>query len=154
VVPVLLFVVGDRRPSGVHARRLTGVAYGITSGVLIGTAEMALVAVVRIPPDELLATPYLYLFAFAVVLGIAQLQIALQRCRMVLVVSIATIVAKTQLALSFALVLAEGPRLGHAARPMLSAGLALLGAALVLVPRHDLEPRGPRDAGSLIPRKP
>jgi multidrug transporter EmrE-like cation transporter len=153
VVPVLLFVAGDLRPSGLHARRLTGVAYGITSGVLIGTAEMALVAIVRVDPDVLLRTPYPYLFFIAVGLGIGQLQIALQRCRMVVVVSIATIVAKTQLTLSFALVLAAGPRFEHLTPPVLGLGLAMLGTALVLVPRHDLDQRddlGLRD--DLAPR--
>src|SRR4051794_7172997 len=42
VVPMLILVLGDYRPDGRHARPVTGIAYGLSSGFPVGTAELAI----------------------------------------------------------------------------------------------------------------
>lgn len=119
-----------------HARPLTGVAYGISSGVLIGTAEAAMAAIARTPIGSVLTTPFPVLFVLAVGLGIGQLQIALQRCRMITLVFIATVVAKTQLVILTALVL--DPQREIDGLPLsLIGGMTMFTLAITLVPRHD-----------------
>ncbi|NED52781.1 hypothetical protein G3I24_18000, partial [Micromonospora aurantiaca] len=41
-VPVLILVLGDYRPDGRHARPVTGIAYGLSAGFPVGTAELAI----------------------------------------------------------------------------------------------------------------
>lgn len=150
IVPVLIFSLGDTRPEGQHARPLTGIAYGLSAGTLIGLAELALSLQSR---EELtasaLAGPLPYLFALAVACGIAQLQIALQRCRMIIVLFVATVVAKAYLVLASGLL-----HLGSGVAPfsspwLLPPGLALVAAAFFLSPhyetgrRHDFLPGTP-----------
>ncbi|MFF5259981.1 hypothetical protein ACFY4C_13615 [Actinomadura viridis] len=136
VLPVGLFALGDRQPAGLHARRLNGIAYGICAGVLIGLGELSLILSVRhgIDPGLLTSTAYPYLFAAAVGVGVVQLQIALQRCRMVVLIFVATVVAKTYVLLA-GTPLAD-PGAWTSPVPMI-AGVALLAAAFALVPRFD-----------------
>ncbi|GAA3973305.1 hypothetical protein GCM10023085_64760 [Actinomadura viridis] len=136
VLPAGLFALGDRQPAGLHARRLNGIAYGICAGVLIGLGELSLILSVRhgIDGELLTSTAYPYLFAAAVGAGVVQLQIALQRCRMVVLIFVATVVAKTYV------LLAGTPLADPASWPSpahMFAGVALLAAAFALVPRFD-----------------
>ncbi|WP_119727048.1 hypothetical protein [Thermomonospora amylolytica] len=134
--PVAVFVLRDLRPAGGHARPSTGVTLGVTAGALIGTAELALTGMTRLDPSTLAATPYPYLFLVAVGLGIGQLQAALQRHRMVIVVFAATAVAKTHLLLTgtilYRLSWPDGP--GAALLPL---GAVLIAMAVVTLPRHE-----------------
>ncbi|TDC98212.1 hypothetical protein [Actinomadura sp. 7K507] len=134
VLPVGLFALGDRQPAGTHARQLNGIAYGICAGVLIGLGELSLTLSVRHGIDQslLTSTVYPYLFAAAVGAGVVQLQIALQRCRMVVLIFVTTVVAKTY-------VLLAGTPLPDAGtlRIQIFAGTVLLVIAFALVPRFD-----------------
>ncbi|MEW2359177.1 hypothetical protein [Spirillospora sp. NPDC029432] len=142
VLPVGLFALGDRRPAGAHARRLSGIAYGICAGVLIGSGELALTLSVRHGLDWTLltSTAYPYLFAAAVGVGVVQLQIALQRCRMVVLLFIATIVAKIYVLLAGT---SPGDPSSWTSGAHLLAGTALLVAAFALVPRFERVPPRP-----------
>ncbi|MGI8329249.1 hypothetical protein ACRYCC_04745 [Actinomadura scrupuli] len=132
VLPVALFSAGDLRPMGQHARPLNGVAYGISAGILIGAAELAVKGLSESRADAP-ATVYPYLFVAAGGLGVAQLQIALQRCRMITVVFVATVIAKTYLLIAATLLFGGG----RVSVPVLTAGLLLIGLAVTIVPRHD-----------------
>jgi hypothetical protein len=133
VLPVLVFSLNDIRPEGQHARPLTGLAYGISAGVLIGLAELALSLQSGPIPDAGPAA----VFLLAVACGIAQLQIALQRCRMIIVVFVATIVAKAYLAVVSGLLALGLDGTAFTTPWLLPPGLTLLAAAALLFPRHE-----------------
>ncbi|MEO3787337.1 hypothetical protein ABGB12_28760 [Actinocorallia sp. B10E7] len=138
VIPVLIFSLGDARPEGQHARPLTGIAYGLSAGILIGLAELALGLLARegLTPSAL-ATPLPYLFALAVACGIAQIQIGLQRCRMIIMVFVATVVAKVYLVVTGGLLCLGSDVTPFSAPWLLVPGLVLLSAVLFLTPRYE-----------------
>ncbi|MFI0351160.1 hypothetical protein [Actinomadura sp. 9N407] len=136
VLPVGLFAFGDRQPAGVHARRLSGIAYGICAGILIGLGELSLTLSVHRGLDRtiLTSTIYPYLFVAAVGVGVVQLQIALQRCRMVVLLFVATVVAKIYVLLAG---MPPADPMTWPSRAQLLAGTILLITAFVLVPRFE-----------------
>ncbi|WP_106399978.1 hypothetical protein [Actinocorallia populi] len=108
--PIWLFCVRERKVEGRHARRLTGVAYGIGAGVLLGTAEtmgVAMIPYVTEAPRELLYTPYPVVFLLAGALGLGLLHIGLQERRLILVCAVMNIVGKIQLVCGAALLFGE-----------------------------------------------
>lgn len=145
LIGVIVLVGADIRAFGKHARPVAGIAHGIGSGVSLGVSELAIKGVAEVYNNHGLAaaayaTPYPYVAAGMAVLGLAQLQIGLQRCRMSIVVTVLTVTAKTQLAVL-------GPVLYKEAWPTdrLSVGLrisafVLTVAALVLFPLHEAMP--------------
>lgn len=136
LVPVLIFSLGDTRPEGQHARPLTGIAYGLSAGTLIGLAELALGLQSRAGPTVSAALLGL-LFLLAVACGVAQLQIALQRCRMVIVVFVATVVAKSYLVIASGLLCLGSPVTPFSSPWLLPPGLALIAAALLFAPHYE-----------------
>ncbi|MFC5751434.1 hypothetical protein [Actinomadura rugatobispora] len=148
MLPIALFVIYETGPVGRHARPSTGVVFGLTAGVLIGTAEVALNAMTRLPfsAADLLGTPYPYLFVIAAGLGVSQLQVALRRHRMLVVVLVATVVAKTHLLLTGTLLHKETWPAGTATALLLAGGIAVLAAAIAVLPRY--EAAAPERSGS------
>ncbi len=137
-LPVLLFTLGDTKPDGRHARPLTGIAYGIGAGVLVGFAELAFNLQARRGFDaDAFTGPLLPLFVVGVTIGLAQLQMALQRCRLLTVVFVATIVAKAYLVTGFGLLSLPLAGPSFTTPWLLAAGLALIAVALLLIPRHE-----------------
>ncbi|SEG08738.1 hypothetical protein SAMN04489712_103166 [Thermomonospora echinospora] len=145
VLSLALFSACEISPGGTHARPPTGIAYGVSAGILIGTAELALEGITLLRPTDPppVATPYPYLLVIAGGLGIAQLQIALQRCRLVMIGIIATVAAKTHLLVVSIVLYGYGwprqPSLGF-----LVTGLALSAVALAALPHHDSPGRSGR----------
>ncbi len=138
LLPVALFSFGDTHPEGQHARPLTGLSYGISAGVLIGFGELALGLQIDAGiTAAALAGPLPWLFLLAAACGIAQLQIALQRCRMTVVVFVATAVAKTYLVIVGGLLCLDSTAPPFTSPWLLPPGMALIAAALVLTPRHE-----------------
>lgn len=139
---VVMFSASDWKPAGRHARRLTGVAYGLSSGVLIGTMELSVKGLSNVWNTgqgvlPLVTEPYLYIFCVAAVVGLAQLQIALQRCRMAIVLTICTVVAKTQLVLAATLLYGEAWPSDPLSGALRVAGFAVGLGALALFPRYE-----------------
>lgn len=142
LVAVLVWIVGDRRSNGRHARRIAGVAYGVGAGACFGVAEVGIKGVAAVYSQTgsvtaVLHTPHPYLIVVMAGVALAQLQIALQRCRISIITSVLTVIAKTQLVITGTLVYGEAwPR-----DPMLlglrTAGFTLALTALVLFPRHE-----------------
>ncbi|TDD83436.1 hypothetical protein E1293_14825, partial [Actinomadura darangshiensis] len=134
-LPLWMFCVRDRPVGGRHARPLTGIAYGLGAGVLLGATEvfgqgmaMMLAAGRR---TDVLTSPHPYLFLLAGVLGIGQLSIGLQRCRLTVIVTVVTVTAKTHLLLSATLLYAEPWPNETAPLTLRTAGVALAALALL-----------------------
>ncbi|GAA1533955.1 hypothetical protein GCM10009678_15360 [Actinomadura kijaniata] len=151
LVSVALFVLNGLCPAGRHARPSTGVAYGLASGIALGAGEVAIKGLAIVNAEQgtgphLLATPYPYLIGLTVPVGLAQAMIAMQRCRMVVCISVCTIAAKTYLLLAGTLLYGgdwpEDPLWG-----VLRIGAAALAVgAVLLFPRY--EPELPDDSGA------
>lgn len=147
LIGVAVLVGGDIRTFGRHARPLSGVAYGIGSGVSLGVSELGLKGVAAVYNAHGFAaaaygSPFPYVAVGMAALGLAQLQIGLQRCRMSIVVSVLTVIAKTQLAILGPLLFKEpwpDDRLLSGLR-VVAFGLAVV--ALVLFPRHEAVAEG------------
>jgi len=157
VVPGVIFIAGEREVEGRHARTQTGVAYGIAAGALFGAAElsgMAMAAMVRHHDYALLSTPHPYIVLLTGGMGLGLLEIALQRCRLGLVVLIVTIITKIYL------LLVGGYFAGQPWPPdrlligLRVAGVTLAVLAVLTFPRHERRARaaaghesGPEQAG-------
>ncbi|MGI8329814.1 hypothetical protein ACRYCC_07590 [Actinomadura scrupuli] len=147
-IPLVIFSLGDLRPTGRHARALAGIAYGASIGVLIGTAEFSAVGLFNayqagIRGVALLAEPYLWVMVLGAVFGLGQMLIALQRCRLAIVITVDAVVLQTQLILMSTLLYGEGwPR-----EPLWSllraAGFALALIAIFTFPRYEPDPVRP-----------
>ncbi|GAA0546445.1 hypothetical protein [Actinomadura livida] len=144
LVPCIMFLASDRARRGAHARPLTGVALAINVGLLTGTNELMLrgAAPLTDGPGALAGTPYLYIFAVAAPLAMGQLQIALQRSRLVVVGLVATATAKTYLLL-LATPLYGDPWPSEGDRAALALALTIL--AIAAVPHHEPRDTAPRD---------
>ncbi|GLZ07678.1 hypothetical protein Acsp03_51440 [Actinomadura sp. NBRC 104412] len=137
LVPGIIWLIGDHRPDGKHAREITGIAYGLSSGLPIGTAELCIkgwsdsgISV------SSLFTPYPYATVASAVIGFAALMAGFQRCRVSIVAVVMTAVAKTHLLVTGTFMYGEpwpqdarhlGMRLG---------ALALAVIAVLQFPRH------------------
>lgn len=154
-LPLWMLGARDRAAGGRHARPLTGIAYGLGAGVLLGATEvfgqgmaMMLAAGRR---TDVLASPHPYLFLLAGVLGLVQLSIGLQRCRLTIIVTVVTVTAKTHLLLSATLLYAE-PWPGEPAPLLLrAAGVGLAVLALTAFPRHERRTRRLRPSVPAVP---
>ncbi|MFI6519368.1 hypothetical protein ACIBF1_27695 [Spirillospora sp. NPDC050679] len=147
LLTVLLFSRGDLRPAGRHARPLAGVAYGLGSGVALGAGEVAIkgLAVVNAARGQgphPLATPYPYLVGLAVAVGLAQAMIAMQRCRMVVCVSVCTIAAKTYLVLVGSLLYGGDWPADPLWGAVRAAAVLLAAGAVAVFPRYESCPDG------------
>ncbi|GAA1897866.1 hypothetical protein [Actinomadura bangladeshensis] len=147
-LPLWMFFVHDRPVGGRHARPLTGIAYGLGAGVLLGATEVFGQGMAMMLADGrgtgVLASPHPYLFLLAGVLGLGLLSIGLQRCRLMIIVTVVTVTAKTHLLLSATLLYGEPwPR---DPMPLLLrvTGVVLAVLALSAFPRHERRTRRPR----------
>ncbi len=149
LIGAVVLVGGDVRAFGRHARPLAGVAYGFGSGVSLGVAELAIKGVASVYSAHGAAaaaytTAYPYVAIGMAVLGLAQLQIGLQRCRMSIVVTVLTVTAKTELAVFGPLLFKEPWPTDRLLLGLRVGAFALAVVALVLFPRHETthEPPG------------
>lgn len=135
---ILLFYFGDRHSTGRHARPIAGIAYSVAGGVVFGTSEIAVKGVAATDDvTALVGTPNPYLIAVAGTIGYAMLLIALQRCRLAIIVSVGMITSKVHLMLAGGLLYGEAwpydaTHLSLRAAAFLAALLAVL-----MFPRHD-----------------
>ncbi|GAA2254786.1 hypothetical protein GCM10010402_07490 [Actinomadura luteofluorescens] len=150
LVPVLILVLGDHRPDGRHARPVTGIAYGLSSGFPVGTAELAIKGWsddAHATSLRIAATPWPYLTVLAAAIGFGIMVMAFQRCRVSIVATVMTVSAKTYLLTMGTFLYAE-PWPQDVARSAMRLGALALGAVAVLqFPRHRPVPDG-ADASS------
>ncbi|WP_019632987.1 hypothetical protein [Actinomadura atramentaria] len=149
LVPMWMFSLRDRVTVGRHARAITGIAYGIGAGVLLGVAEtfgLGMALLMRQGRHNPFATPHLYLFLIAGILGIGLLSVGLQRCRLTVLVTVLTVTAKAHLLVSATLLFGE-PWPHDTTIVMLRGGSVLLaGLAVLTFPRHELRRAAARPA--------
>ncbi|MES9538797.1 hypothetical protein [Actinomadura sp. NPDC000600] len=138
-LPAVLFLVSDLRRKGAHERPLSGITYGISTGMLIGAAEVALtgMATVKAPLDDLAASPNPYLFIAATALAAGQIQIAFQRCRLLIVGFLVIMTANPQMLLVTTALYGHGWEPRAAPLASLTGGLLLNLAAVWFLPRHE-----------------
>jgi drug/metabolite transporter (DMT)-like permease len=145
LVGVVVLVGCDVRAFGRHARPLAGIAYGIGSGVSLGVSELAIKGMAAVYNAHGLAaaaygTAYPYMVVAMAVLGLAQLQIGLQRCRMSIVVTVLTVIAKTELVIFGPLLFKEPWPSDRLLLGLRIGAFVLAVMALVLFPRHEAVP--------------
>lgn len=149
LVPVLILVLGDYRPDGRHARPVTGIAYGLSSGFPVGTAELAIKGWsdhADATSLRIALTPWPYLTVIAAGIGFGIMVMAFQRCRVSIVATVMTVSAKTYL-LAMGTFLYEEPWPRDAAYSAMRLGALTLGAIAVLqFPRHRPIAEEPRDS--------
>ena len=139
LVPVLILVLGDYRPDGRHARPITGIAYGLSSGFPVGTAELAIkgwsdhadAGSLRIA-----MTPWPYLTVIAAGIGFGIMVMAFQRCRVSIVATVMTVTAKTYLLAMGTFLYGEAWPQDAAYSAMRLGALALGAIAILQFPRH------------------
>jgi drug/metabolite transporter (DMT)-like permease len=138
----LVWLVGDRRAGGRHAQPLAGVAYGISAGLCAGVAEAGArgIAAVWSHQDSVAAvaaSPYPYLILGMAGVTLIQLQVALQRCRLIIVAIIIAVSGRAALVLSSTVLYGE-PWPTEAGRLALRCtGFAVVLLAVIAFPRHD-----------------
>ncbi|WP_433473498.1 DMT family transporter [Spirillospora sp. CA-142024] len=149
VVPMLILVLGDHRPDGRHARPVTGIAYGLSSGFPVGTAELAIKGWSDDPHAtglRIAATPWPYLTVLAAAIGFGIMVMAFQRCRVSIVATVMTVSAKTYL-LTMGTFMYGEPWPQDAPHSAMRLGALALGAVAVLqFPRHRPIPEEPDEA--------
>ncbi|TDD84283.1 hypothetical protein E1293_13250 [Actinomadura darangshiensis] len=147
VVAALVWLVGDRRTGGRHARKLAGVAYGIGAGACAGLAEAGIRGISIRYEDTgsvraVLESPYPYLTLGLAAIALGQLQIALQRCRVAIVAVVLTVIGRSYLIVSSSVLFDEQWPRDDGAFALRTGGFMLALAALVLFPRYE-EPAAP-----------
>ncbi|WP_200842108.1 hypothetical protein [Actinomadura sp. K4S16] len=149
IVPLLILVLGDHRPDGRHARPVTGIAYGLSSGFPVGTAELAIKGWsddAHATSLRIAATPWPYLTVLAAAVGFGIMVAAFQRCRVSIVATVMTVSAKSYLLTMGTFLYAE-PWPQDVGRSAMRLGALALGAIAVLqFPRHRPIPEGPGDS--------
>ncbi|MFA1547769.1 hypothetical protein [Actinomadura chokoriensis] len=159
-VPVLILFLGDYRPDGRHARPVTGIAYGLSAGFPVGTAELA----IKGWSDDdaatslrIVATPWPYLTVVAAAIGFGIMVMAFQRCRVSIVATVMTVAAKSYLLTMGTFMYGEPWPQDGAHSAMRLGALALGAIAVVQFPLHrpvEEEPHEPAGAGAYAAQDP
>ncbi|MGP4023292.1 DMT family transporter [Actinomadura sp. 3N407] len=142
VVAALVWLVGDRRAGGRHARKLAGVAYGIGAGACAGLAEAGIRGISLVYQETgsfraVLESPYPYLTIGLAAIALGQLQIALQRCRIAIVAVVLTVIGRTYLILSSTVLFDEQWPQETVPFMLRTGGFVLALLALVTFPRYE-----------------
>lgn len=157
LIPLGLFCGRDSLVGGRHARRLTGVAYGAGAGTLLGTALVAglgLAGTIRARDlAGVFGEPYLYVVLTAGAGGLGLLQVALQRCRLVVLITVATVTVEIYRLVIGGLAYSRPWPHEWRVLTLRIAGLLLAALAVLAFPRH--EKLSPQPARRLVntPRK-
>ncbi|GAA2416681.1 hypothetical protein GCM10010191_28890 [Actinomadura vinacea] len=149
LVAALVWLVGDRRAGGRHARKLAGVAYGIGAGACAGLAEAGIRGIALVYEDtgdvlRVLGSPHPYLTLVMAAIALIQLQVALQRCRIAIVATVLTVIGRAYLVLSSIVLFGEDWPRDTGPFVLRAGGLTLTLVALASFPRY--EQRGTENA--------
>ncbi|GAA3923273.1 hypothetical protein GCM10023085_00610 [Actinomadura viridis] len=148
VVAAMVWLVGDRRAGGRHARKLAGVAYGIGAGACAGLAEAGVRGISLVYENGggvqgVLASPYPYLTLGMAAIALGQLQVALQRCRVAIVATVLTVIGRVYLVLSSVVLFGEEWPREAGPFALRAGGFTLALVALAVFPRYEDPARGP-----------
>ncbi|MDL4818427.1 hypothetical protein [Actinomadura opuntiae] len=145
VFPLWLFVVRDSPVDGRHAKRVTGVAFGLGAGVLVGCAESSGAAIARLMRHDpsgwghVLGTPHPYIVVVTGLLGAGLAHIGLQRCRLSVVIIMLAVGSKASLWLGGILVYGQPWPQTPVKFALSAVGLVLAAASVFTIPRHERE---------------
>ncbi|MEU5879146.1 DMT family transporter [Spirillospora sp. NPDC047279] len=142
VVSAVVWLLGDRRRGGRHARKLAGVAYGIGAGACAGLAEAGIRGISIVYEDTgsvtaVLKSPYPLLTLGMAAIALGGLQVALQRCRLAIVATVLTVIGRTYLVLSSSVLFGEQWPEETLPFTLRTAGFTLALLALVTFPRYE-----------------
>lgn len=142
-----LFTIRDRPVEGRHAKRMTGVAFGMGAGIVVGCAESSGASLARMMRgqdnpyqwDVLLQSPHPYIVVVAGLFGVGLATIGLQRCRLSVVIVVLAVCSKASLWLTG--ILAYGASWPETRGQFFLTGVGLILAvtSVVLLPRHEPE---------------
>ncbi|MGW5680090.1 hypothetical protein ACWEV4_34370 [Streptomyces sp. NPDC003860] len=149
-----LYAVAERRARRRHRKPATGVDYGIALGLLYGVSSLAikglsglLTGLLDRPGATLLGvlgSPYPYFLLFTGAFGLVMSQVALQRCRVSLVVPVCTTVSSVFTAVLGTFAFGEALPDDPVRLALRVAGTLLAVSVLLAMPKHDPpEPAGP-----------
>ncbi|WP_433472951.1 DMT family transporter [Spirillospora sp. CA-142024] len=153
VVAALVWLVGDRRAGGRHARKLAGVAYGIGAGACAGLAEAGIRGISIVYEDTgsiraVMESAYPYLTFVLAALALAQLQVALQRCRVAIVAVVLTVIGRTYLLVSSTVLFDEQWPRDTVPFALRTGGFVLALVALLSFPRYERSARAAPEAAA------
>ncbi len=139
---ILIWPNGDRGHGGRHALPLSGISYGIGAGICSGVAESGVRGMATVWADQgtfwsLVTTPYTSLTLVMAAATLAQLQVALQRCRVSIVATVITVTDRAVLILCGPVLFAEPWPDGLVPALLRTGGFALVLLGIVLFPRHE-----------------
>ncbi|MFI0444277.1 DMT family transporter [Actinomadura sp. 6N118] len=142
IVSALVWLLGDRRTSGRHARKLAGVAYGIGAGACAGLAEAGIRGISIVYEDTgsvraVLESPYPLLTIGMAAIALGGLQVALQRCRLAIVATVLTVIGRAYLIMSSTVLFGEEWPEETLPFALRAGGFALALVALVTFPRYE-----------------
>ncbi|MEO5874676.1 MAG: hypothetical protein ABIS86_24180 [Streptosporangiaceae bacterium] len=141
VVAVWIFCVRERTEDGRHARPLNGIAHGVGAGTLVGIAAVLAMGLARSiqvnGAGDLYASPSLYLIIINGGLGLGLAQIAMQYCRLFVIVTIVMVTSKLFLLVMGSLLYAQPWPDDLAMVALRIIGLVLAAVAIWLFPRHQ-----------------
>ncbi|GAA2589097.1 DMT family transporter [Actinomadura fulvescens] len=142
IVSALVWLLGDRRGSGRHARKLAGVAYGIGAGACAGLAEAGIRGISIVYEDTgsvraVLESPYPLLTVGMAAIALGGLQVALQRCRLAIVATVLTVIGRTYLIMSSTVLFGEAWPEETLPFGLRAGGFTLALVALVTFPRYE-----------------
>jgi drug/metabolite transporter (DMT)-like permease len=142
VVSAVVWLLGDRRKSGRHARKLAGVAYGVGAGACAGLAEAGIRGISIVYENTgsvtaVLKSPYPALTLGMAAIALGGLQVALQRCRLAIVATVLTVIGRTYLVISSSVLFGEAWPEDALPFALRSAGFTLALVALVTFPRYE-----------------
>jgi drug/metabolite transporter (DMT)-like permease len=146
IAAALVWLVGDRRAGGRHARKLAGVAYGIGAGACAGLAEAGIRGISILYEDTgsvraVMESPYPYLTLGLAAIALGQLQIALQRCRVAIVAVVLNVIGRSYLIVSSTVLFGEQWPRDTEPFALRAGGFTLALIALLLFPRYE-QPAG------------
>jgi len=145
LVPIWLFIFRDVPSDGRHAKQVTGVAFGLGAGVLVGCAESSGASIARLLQHDpsnwqhVLRTPHPYIVVVTGLLGAALALIGLQRCRLSVVIIVLAVGSKASLWLGGIMVYGQPWPQTPRTFVLCAIGLILALASVFMVPRHEPE---------------
>ncbi|MDX6740223.1 DMT family transporter [Actinocorallia sp. A-T 12471] len=143
----LVWHVGDRRAGGRHALPLSGIAYGISAGMCAGVAEAGVRGMSAVWWREesvtaALLSPYPLLVLGMAGITLIQLQVALQRCRVIVVSVVMAISGRATMLPASTVLFAEPWPTTYPPLALRALSFTLVVLAVTTFPHHATPPPG------------
>ena len=146
---LLVAAGGWPTPSAGHRPQVTGIRYGIGTGLLYGVAALAIKALSGILVGShtavgimtgIIASPYLYVMGGCLVAAMLVFQVALQSCRASILVPVSTVTSSTYFLIAGTLLFHEHLPASPVRLGLRVAAITLAGLVLIVLSRHVQAP--------------